>query len=249
MSGANVWSVSGIIIESPLMDTVGEKCGPAGYSCISDGVENLCGNWLGYKDYCCQIALSGTNPAQENVLVPCSYIPGLSTNNLKNAGSAAYNQTGTTCPNGDKIINFYPHLNDGTVECCQTLDQIIIVDNASGFQNVVGCGDWTGINPSAKDITNGGGTIPAGGAGTPSSAVNNNGGSGTSPTSAGSSPPSQTSGISSNGGGNGGGNGGSTTTSSGPASTKTSSATTSFKKVSSLVIGSAFVAMFIGAQL
>ncbi|KAF3921045.1 hypothetical protein AA313_de0202437 [Arthrobotrys entomopaga] len=231
----------------------GEKCGPEGYTCLDTGVANLCGNWLGYKDYCCSIGLQGTNPAQV-ITVPCSYIPSLSLGDIKDAGFPAYNETGAGCPNDDHPIDFFRDVNGGTTECCRTLDQVVVSD-ISGNAAVIGCGDWTGINPSAQDITNGGGTVPSGGAGTPASAAN--GGSGSSPTSAGSnsSPsqtsgsgnsPSQTSGTSTN---SGGGNGGSTTTTT-PASKSTPAAASSnFQKVTSLVLGTAAFVIFLGAQL
>ncbi|KAF3922246.1 hypothetical protein ABW20_dc0102081 [Dactylellina cionopaga] len=258
---ANQWTVISVGIQTPVADQSGEACGQ-GLTCPYTGVASQCGAWLGYENTCCAVAITRTD-TPEDINIPCTYITGIQTSSISNVGSAAYNQSGPGCPNNDVPLDFYA--GSETTLCCKSSETIFFSNSDTGFIQILGCGDWT-LSPSAQDIDNGegkGGMVVPSGGGTsetvtkgpssssstasvegPSSTPINSAATSSTPMSsstAGAVPnPTETAPIS----------GGATTiVSSGGKSTATSSAAKTNLKISSLVLGSAFLVMFINAQL
>ncbi|KAK6541322.1 hypothetical protein TWF694_007142 [Orbilia ellipsospora] len=196
---------------------------------------NKCGNWLGYKQSCCALAVTDPDPTVGDIFIPCSYIPDIQTSTIDKIGYATYNMTGNSC-GSDNIVNFF---SDGTLSCCKTTELVMYIDPDNTGTQFIGCGNWK-VTPSAQDIAVGEGktTLSRGmqsTAGAPSPTT----GAGASGSTPAGSSPTQT----------GSTNGGSTT-SSGPSATKTNAVSkTSMNKVASLVLGSAVFALFLGAQL
>ncbi|KAK6536116.1 hypothetical protein TWF281_000362 [Arthrobotrys megalospora] len=225
------------------------KCGEGLCAGPNSERPQSCGTWLNLPNYCCRVQVVLNNTIGEVANFPCDAVPGLVNTPFNRFANAAINTTGN-CPQDTRHLN--PDLSrlTGLSLCCPADEGILSWLTENEVQDYR-CFDRTILDPSDRIITEpeATGTLISS-TRTPSSTSQSTSSS-TGPTTS-ESPSSTTELPSSN----------TSTTSSTtelppsntsiPVPTATSlpgSAPPGISKVSSLIFGTALLAMFLGAQL
>ncbi|KAK6527716.1 hypothetical protein TWF694_004696 [Orbilia ellipsospora] len=247
MSESTSWMLSIAEIYPPTMGYPGvesyyEQCGETGRYCISGltGMSNTCGTWLTQSGMCCYAEIESTD-LSEIVVVPCGTIPGITDTPYNKIGVPEFTVPSDTCPN-DSYSTFSDPSNDETSVCCDKSYKSMVILNkpdpaypedyqAFQYETPLRCVNLR-ISPSEEDIAEARRIVYASMATLTESQTP----FGQVPEETAASTSTSTS------------NGGSTGVSSAGGAAKTSSAGLG-KKVSFLVVGSAFVAVLLGMQL
>ncbi|EPS39891.1 hypothetical protein H072_6276 [Dactylellina haptotyla CBS 200.50] len=241
------WAVGSIYIspalQHPYPPDYWEKCGQNTYCRkAANDYTKSCGTWLGLSEYCCSARV---NSGSTVLIQPCDAVTGIQEETFSTFGSPSFNSSSCT-DNGWAIFDYDPKGGEPIKTCCKKATNGYLQLNGANEERELGSEYIVGFRCGNFEITE----------------VN---GSKTNGENTGEPSPSPTSSSSSGGSSSGGGGGSEPVSSSGSSTTTTSSPTSGsasggqstpntasrqgLTKVASFVLGSAFLAALVGAQL